>query len=302
MERAKVGGVEFAYETAGDPGGRKVVIIHGLTASMQSGAGRRPGWRGQVADLGGGQSRAWWSSAPEDPGRLWRGQCRRPAARSGRSSGFAPAVLIGHSWGDPIAEEYAIRHPGDVSALVLVDSAGGGGAPRSIRRAAMEMQAQPRREQDIALTQGMGALWDLHQEHGLWGSVAGLPAQTQAQLRAKFCSHLRPAEAGLSVQQPLAGRAAQHPGGPGAADGEDAGDLRRTRGRPNDPDFPRTGGDHSWRAAGDHRRGRAQPAPGKLAALQRRTAGLHGSGLRGARFEQRFGSQQAWSEVAGSGG
>ncbi len=38
--------------------------------------------------------------------------------------GFAPAVIVGHSMGGAVAEEYAIRHGGDVAALVLVASAG----------------------------------------------------------------------------------------------------------------------------------------------------------------------------------
>jgi proline iminopeptidase len=38
----------------------------------------------------------------------------------------APAVVIGHSYGGFVAQELALRHPGTVAALILVDTSAGG--------------------------------------------------------------------------------------------------------------------------------------------------------------------------------
>ncbi|MDZ7827099.1 MAG: alpha/beta fold hydrolase [Gammaproteobacteria bacterium] len=88
-----------------------------------------------------------------DPGRggLPHPQCRQPRprrlvhagdlralcpgpgggipARARRGAGCPPSVVIGHSMGGAIAEEYAIAHREDVRALVLVASAGGASGP-----------------------------------------------------------------------------------------------------------------------------------------------------------------------------
>ena len=186
MERATIAGVELAFETSGDPAGRGVVIIHGLTASVpewrRTATGlARAGWRTLAADNPGHGE----SSAPEDAAAYEAANIADLLHGLAVERGCAPAVLIGHSWGGMIAEEYAIRHPGDVAALVLVDSAGGG--PRAYPPRDEATRALYRREQDIVLNQGMGALWDYHQAHGLWGSVAGAPPETQARLKARFC-------------------------------------------------------------------------------------------------------------------
>ena len=110
---------------------------------------------------------------------------RRPAARPGARAGFAPGVVIGHSFGGAIAEAYAVRHPADVTALVLVDTAGG---PQRADAHPPDIQAPPHdRERDFGLFARHGSRGDLHQEHGLWASAVGCSPQARAYLKARFC-------------------------------------------------------------------------------------------------------------------
>jgi pimeloyl-ACP methyl ester carboxylesterase len=185
LEKRKIGDLEIAYRITGDAGARPIVLIHGLTASMRD-------WGFTVKPLA---EAGWRVLTPDNPGH---GESSAPGDASAYAMtavadvqhalsvelGFAPAVVVGHSMGGAVAEEYAIRHGGDVSALVLVDSAGG--SPRD-HPVSMEREEFAALERITALGQGMEAVWELHQERGMWASVTGLPPPVQTFFKARFC-------------------------------------------------------------------------------------------------------------------
>ena len=185
METKTIDGVALAYETAGDARGRPVLLIHGVIESARSwrltaGALAAAGWRTLAAD-NPGHGR---SAAPDEPDAYRVDHVADLLYGLAREAGFAPGVVIGHSFGGAIAEAYATRHPDDVTALVLVDTAGG---PQRADAHPPDIQALYDRERDLAFSQGMEAVWDLHQEHGLWASAVGASPEAQAFLKARFC-------------------------------------------------------------------------------------------------------------------
>jgi pimeloyl-ACP methyl ester carboxylesterase len=181
-QKRTIDGVELAYRISGE--GRPIVLIHGLAANMRD-------WSLTVKPLA---EAGWRVLTPETPGH---GDSAAPPDREayGMASvadrlhglavalGFAPAVIVGHSMGGAIAEEYAARHGGDVAALVLVASAGG--APRPYVRTP-QMDAFAAEERATVLEHGMQAAWDLHQARGTWASVQHMPPAVQAFFRARF--------------------------------------------------------------------------------------------------------------------
>lgn len=180
MDRANVEGVELAYRVVGDGAAGSVVILHGLLASSREWAGvartlAEAGWRVLTLDSPGHGA----SSAPDDAAAYEGPRLAATVHRLARDLGFTPAVVIGHSWGGLIAEEYAIAHPADVTALVLVDT--GGGGPRDYQRPP-GAAAMFERETRTAFDEGMEALWRMHQEEGLWASAVNLPLKTQGLL------------------------------------------------------------------------------------------------------------------------
>ncbi len=185
LEKRTIGGVEIAYRIAGDASGRPIILIHGLTASMRDWwLNVKPlaeaGWRVLTPDNPGHGD----SSAPGEAGAYAMTAVADGLHELAVELGFAPAVIVGHSMGGAVAEEYAIRHGGDVSALVLVASAGGSQRPYP---PSAEREALAEIERVTALEQGMDAVWALHQERGMWASVSGLPPSVQAFFKARFC-------------------------------------------------------------------------------------------------------------------
>ena len=74
-----------------------------------------------------------------------------------------PVVVLGHSMGGAIAEEFAIRHADTTAALVLVDSVGGSQKEGWSR--VLNGYAKPKLQR-IAFEQGMAALYDYQIESG----------------------------------------------------------------------------------------------------------------------------------------
>lgn len=184
MERATVNGVELGYLVAGEPGSRSAVLIHGYTGNIRNWALTvKPlvagGWHTLSADNPGHGS----SSSPDDAGVYTIPAMADLHHALAMSLGFTPAVVIGHSMGGAIAEEYALRHPEAVSALVLVDSAGGG--PREdAQMAAMATMMQQAR--GIAQEKGMAALWDYQVAAGMRPGIDKLAPELGDYLRSEF--------------------------------------------------------------------------------------------------------------------
>ncbi len=183
MDEKVINGVRVAHRTAGEQGARPVVLIHGFTGNTRNWAlAIKPlvaaGWRTLSAD-GPGHG---YSSAPEDAG------CYRIPAMADLhhqlavETGFAPAVVVGHSMGGAIAEEYAIRHPEAVEALVLVDSAGGG--PRTDDTSRIFGNLDQARK--LANEKGTAALFDWQLDRGMRPEFEKLTPEQQALTRSEF--------------------------------------------------------------------------------------------------------------------
>lgn len=185
LDKRTIDGVELAYRIAGDAGARPIVLIHGWTANLHD-------WTSNVKPLA---EAGWRVLTPDQPGHGDSAAPREPTFYSMANIadvlhqlavelGFAPAVIVGHSMGGAVAEEYAIRHGGDVDALVLVASAGG--SPRLYPKMP-EADAIAATERALAFEQGMEAVWELHQERGLWACAKGLSPPVREFLKARFC-------------------------------------------------------------------------------------------------------------------
>ncbi len=184
MEKKVIGGVEIAYHAVGDIRGRPIVLIHGLTASASdwrqtASALVAEGWRVLSPDCPGHGS----SSAPRDPEAYLTESVADVLHTLAEGLDWAPAVIVGNSMGGAIAQEYAIRHPGSVMALVLVDSAG------DLRKPLPKPTDQHEfveLERALAFEQGMAAVWDLHQERGGWLYSGNLSPQAQTRRRQRL--------------------------------------------------------------------------------------------------------------------
>jgi 3-oxoadipate enol-lactonase len=184
MDHVNINGIEIAYRMAGDASGAPIVLVHGYTGNARNWAlSVKPltgaGWRTLTADNPG-----HGASAGPDTQAVYTMESMADIQHGlAKQLGFAPAVFVGHSMGGAIVEELAIRHPGAVRALVLVDSAGGG--PRDIagweqQRAAME------RVREQARLHGVAAAWDYQVEHGMRPGFETLPKEMQELTRSEF--------------------------------------------------------------------------------------------------------------------
>lgn len=182
-DRVVVDGVEIACRLAGDQGARPVVFFHGFTGNSRN-------WMLNVRSLvevgyrtlsvdhpGHGRS-----SAPEDPGRYRMEVVARLHHRVAEHLDFLPGVIVGHSMGAAIAEEFALAYREHVEALVLVDSFGGS-VKRSWIRSLDAYASDAART--VAFNEGMEALFDFQIATGL-RSVDHLPNDLLPFVRTEF--------------------------------------------------------------------------------------------------------------------
>jgi pimeloyl-ACP methyl ester carboxylesterase len=184
LETTSIDGIDIAYRVSGDPAARPIVLIHGYTGNTRNWALTikplvEAGWRTLTADNPGHGH----TSAPNDPQRYTMAAMADLHHQLAKRLDFVPAVIVGHSMGGAIAEEYAIRYPDDVVALVLVDSAGGGQRDGAMDGAIAKMVETGRK---IALTEGMGALWDYQVANGGRALPANISPEMRDLARSEF--------------------------------------------------------------------------------------------------------------------
>lgn len=183
MAIASIAGIELSYRVAGPEGRAPVVFIHGFTGNLRNWSLQvkaltaRGGFRCLSADDPGHGD----SSAPSDPRAYDLDQVAEVLHQLAVGLDFAPAIVFGHSMGGAIAEEYAIRYPEHVRALVLVGSAGGASGPE--RQAMAEQAASLRSAYEAG---GMGAVYDARQAATPMPGYDAPPAETRTFLRNEF--------------------------------------------------------------------------------------------------------------------
>jgi len=182
-ERVDVEGVEIAYRTYGIKSDPAVIFLHGFTGNLRNfGLNLRPisesGFHLLASDHPGHGD----SATPDDPALYTMDALARIQHGVAGALGFRPAVVVGHSMGAAVAEEYAIAYPDDVTALVLIDSAGGSYKPSWSKTLDRYAGPEPRR---VAFEQGMAALFDYQIEQG-WRDMARLPEEILRLARSEF--------------------------------------------------------------------------------------------------------------------
>ena len=115
----KTGDGRFTYEAAGDPAKMPLVFLHGI-----GGAAR--GWRGQLAAFGDRYRVVAWDM----PG--YGGSSPLPSASIATLAdalqdfldqlGAIKPVLVGHSIGGMIVQQWLVKHPNAASAVVLAQT------------------------------------------------------------------------------------------------------------------------------------------------------------------------------------
>jgi pimeloyl-ACP methyl ester carboxylesterase len=153
MEVVRAGGLEIAYERAGD--GPPLVLVHGAAENART-------WRPQLAALSDEFTVVAWdepgaggsSDVPADFGLSDYAGC---LAALIEALGLGPAHVAGLSWGGTVAQELYRHHPALVATLILVDTYAGwkGSLPEEEVRARVagvrEMLAAPAAQFDPTL-------------------------------------------------------------------------------------------------------------------------------------------------------
>ena len=104
----KVGGLEIAYERAGD--GAPLVFLHGALADSRV-------WRRQLAGLSDEFTVVAWDEpgagrSSDPPERFTLGDFADTLAAFIAALDLSPAHVAGLSWGGVVAQELYRRHPG----------------------------------------------------------------------------------------------------------------------------------------------------------------------------------------------
>ena len=127
MERARVNGIEIAYELRG--AGIPIVMIHGAQGDQTMFAGLASAFAPDYRVLTFNQRGSGLSEKPDMPYSI--AMLADDTAALMDHLSIASAHIIGVSMGGMIAQEFALRHPTKVRALVLGCTTPGG--PKSIR-------------------------------------------------------------------------------------------------------------------------------------------------------------------------
>lgn len=166
MPNFHANGIDINYEVHGE--GTPIVLAHGYTASLEM-------WRAQVPALSSAHRLVIYdtrghgkTTAPSDQERysLDRDYVADQLALMDHL-GIDRAIVGGLSMGGMIAQEFALRHPGRTSALMLFDTGPGMSMMRDpVARAAFEKMRGFMAT--LARTQGMGAVIDAMRRSPMW--------------------------------------------------------------------------------------------------------------------------------------
>ncbi len=173
----------IAYRIAGAEDAAPMMLLHGFTGNSRNWALVAPhlveaGFRTLSPDHPGHGR----SAAPEDPEIYGMDALARAHHELASDLGFSPSVVVGHSMGGAVAEEFAIAHPDSVRALILVDSAGGGQTEDWIK-GLNALVSDNRRS--IAREHGMTGLYDYQVEKG-YRDVNLIPEEYRSLVREEF--------------------------------------------------------------------------------------------------------------------
>src|SRR5215467_5619872 len=114
------------YEMAGT--GPPIVLLHGIGSNSRS-------WRRQLAAFSVNFTAVAWDApgfgkSPDITGATPSiGEYTRALKGLLDSLGFDSAIILGHSLGGLIAQDFYRQHPDRIRALILADTTQGGGDP-----------------------------------------------------------------------------------------------------------------------------------------------------------------------------
>jgi len=182
MDIATIDGVEIAYRVAGSESAHSVLLIHGYTGNHRN-------WAFTVKPL---LAAGFRTLSPDNPGH---GESAAPSTFEPYEFGhvadvlhelasgldFEPTIVIGHSMGGAIAEEYVLRHRNSVRALVLIGSAGGASGAE---RESMAQHIDDLR--DVFQRTGMTGVFDRLAELGLRPGIETMSDTMRRVLRTEF--------------------------------------------------------------------------------------------------------------------
>jgi len=181
-ESVDIDGVRYAYRWSGSAEAPVVLLVHGYTGQMRNWALNVPaladaGFRTLSVDLPGHGD----SSAPADAERYALDRIADDLVTLTDRLACADALVVGHSMGGAIAEEYAVRRRATLTGLVLVGSAGGASGPGRNDLADLLPVLE-----DAHARGGMGAVFDELVARGRRADAAETTVERRALLRREF--------------------------------------------------------------------------------------------------------------------
>lgn len=119
MRLARPDGSHLAYLAAGQPGGRRVIFLHGSPGTAEE-------WDRFLLDVPAGQyhlavDRPGFGASGEEPQVDLAGQAAAVAPLL--TAGAGAAVLVGYSYGGPVALRLAADYPDRIAGVLLIGAA-----------------------------------------------------------------------------------------------------------------------------------------------------------------------------------